>query len=139
MLYLLDTSALLAHHRKEPGWSQVQAIFDDPEADVFIASISLAELARRLGKLGADEAERRGIVSAYALLMTDVVSVDREVAMEVFEISCRTPKPLPLMDALIASAARVRGACLVHRNEHLSPIPLDLVPQLQLTAAADPE
>jgi PIN domain nuclease of toxin-antitoxin system len=34
MLYLFDTSALLAHYRRENGWQQVQAIFDDTAADI---------------------------------------------------------------------------------------------------------
>jgi predicted nucleic acid-binding protein len=31
VVYLLDTSALIAHYRQEPGWEQVQAIFEGLE------------------------------------------------------------------------------------------------------------
>jgi hypothetical protein len=34
VLYLFDTSALLAHYRREDGWQQVQAIFDDATAEI---------------------------------------------------------------------------------------------------------
>ena len=51
MIYLLDTSALLAHHRQEPGWEQVQAIFTEDGAEVVIASVTLSEFARRWGLL----------------------------------------------------------------------------------------
>ena len=53
MLYLFDTSALLAHYRRESGWQQVQAIFDDDAADILLASVTLTEFARRLRELGA--------------------------------------------------------------------------------------
>ncbi|MCX7110926.1 MAG: hypothetical protein NTX45_12525 [Proteobacteria bacterium] len=53
MLYLFDTSALLAHYRREAGWQQVQAIFDDATTDILLASLTLTEFARRLRELGA--------------------------------------------------------------------------------------
>ena len=31
MRYLLDTSALLAHHRQESGWETVQVLFETDE------------------------------------------------------------------------------------------------------------
>lgn len=43
---------------------------------------------------------------------------------------------LPLADALIAAAARERGACLLHRSGHMALIPASLVEQVDL--AADP-
>jgi len=48
MRHLLDTSALLAHHRQERGWEMVQAAFEDDEAEIIMASISLPEFGRRL-------------------------------------------------------------------------------------------
>ena len=60
--------------------------------------------------------------------------MDAAVAMAAFEISYRTPHRLPLVDALIAAAAQVRGACLVHRDRHMTSIPAEIVSQLPLTA-----
>jgi predicted nucleic acid-binding protein len=34
MIYLLDTSALLAHYRDEDGAPQVQALFEDGDASI---------------------------------------------------------------------------------------------------------
>ena len=48
MRYLLDTSALLAHYRQEHGWEMVQAVFEDNEAEIIMASVSLPEFGRRL-------------------------------------------------------------------------------------------
>ena len=46
----------------------------------------------------------------------------------------RLPKErLPLADALIAAAARERGACLVHRDRHMAAIPASLVEQIDLS------
>ncbi len=132
MIYLLDTSALLAHHRQESGWEQVQAIFTEDGAEVVIASVTLTEFARRLRELGASEAEIRAILADYQMLFSAVVPVDGAVAWAAFELGCRTPERLPLVDALIAAAARLRDACLVHRDEHMAAIPTEWVQQLYL-------
>lgn len=132
MIYLLDTSALLAHHRQEPGWEQVQAIFTEDGAEVVIASVTLTEFARRMRELGASETEIRTILADYQMLFSAVAPVDGAVAWAAFELGCRTPERLPLVDALIAAAARLRGACLVHRDEHMAAIPAERVQQLYL-------
>ena len=55
MRYLLDTSVLLAHHRQERGWDVVQAVFEDNEAEIIEASVSL----RNSGDACATSAHRR--------------------------------------------------------------------------------
>ena len=130
MRYLLDTSALLAHYRQEAGGDTVQALFESGEADIIAASISLAEFGRRLRDLGAAEDIVDEILDNYQLLFAEVVSVDAGIARAAFMIGCRTPRRLPLADALIAAAAQSRLAALVHRDEHMKAIPPELV-QLQ--------
>jgi predicted nucleic acid-binding protein len=132
--YLVDTSALLAHHREEPGWEAVQALFESDDAELITASISLAELARRLLALGAGEGAVSDTLADYELLLNDVAPVDRAVARAAVEIGCRTPRRLPLADALIAAVAQVRDAVLVHRDEHMRSIPPDVIAQLDLEA-----
>ncbi|MGH8474119.1 MAG: hypothetical protein ACREVJ_17085 [Gammaproteobacteria bacterium] len=61
-----------------------------------------------------------------------MIAVDEAVAWAAFQIGCRTSKRPPLLDALIAGAAKGRGACLVHRDGHLAAMPLELVEQIQL-------
>jgi predicted nucleic acid-binding protein len=134
--YLLDTSALLAHYRQETGWDEVQALFEDDEAELMIASLSLTEFGRRLRELGAAESAVEGVLSDYELLFNDVVALDTAVAKVAFVIGCRTPRRLPLADALIAAAAQVRVAVLVHRDEHMRQIPVELVRQRELAAGS---
>jgi predicted nucleic acid-binding protein len=134
MRYLLDTSALLAHYRQESGSDEVQALFEADEAELMVASITLTEFGRRLHDLGAADKEVEGVLSAYEFLLTDVVPVDIAVARAAFVIGCRTPRRLPLADALIAAAAQTRNAVLVHRDEHMRSIPAKLLRQKELAA-----
>ncbi len=136
MRYLLDTSALLAHYRQEDGWQEVQALFETDEADLIAASVSLTEFGRRLRELGADETEAEEVLSAYQLLFAEIASVDVAVARAAFVLGCRTPRRLPLVDALIAAVAQARAAVLVHRDEHMRSIPPELVHQQDLTTPA---
>lgn len=136
MRYLLDTSALLAHYRQEEGWQEVQALFETDEADLIAASVSLTEFGRRLRELGANETEAEEVLSAYQLLFTEIASVDVAVARAAFVLGCRTPRRLPLVDALIAAVAQARAAVLVHRDEHMRSIPPELVLQQDLTTPA---
>lgn len=57
MTYLLDTSAVLAHLREEPGAARVQEPFNRKEGSVLLRSVSLPELAGRLRALGATPEE----------------------------------------------------------------------------------
>jgi PIN domain nuclease of toxin-antitoxin system len=68
VLYLLDTSALIAHYRQEAGWERVQAIFDDESAGVIVASVTLPEFARRLRDLGASSMEIWQTLADYRVL-----------------------------------------------------------------------
>ena len=131
--FLLDTSALLAHFRQERGGELVQALFQEIDTEILMASVSLTEFARRLRELGATAAQARQTVEEYQELVDEVVPVDDEVALTAFDIGCETVPRLPLADALIAAAARERGACLVHRDEHMAPIPAKLLKQLDLS------
>ena len=133
MIYLLDTSALLAHYREESGWEQVHALFTGGDTEIIIASVTLTEFARRVRDLGAAEADIGKTLANYQLLFAAVTSVDAAVAWAAFELGCRMPKRLPLVDALIAATAQLRNACMVHRDEHMAAIPTELVRQLRLS------
>ncbi|MFY9823728.1 MAG: PIN domain-containing protein [Thermoanaerobaculia bacterium] len=136
--FLLDTSALLAHSRQEQGYARVQALFEEDDSEILAASVSITEFARRLHELGATVDEAGLKVEEYLELLDEVVPVDERVAFTAFKIGCATEKRLPLADALIAAAARERGACLVHRDQHMAPIPADMVTQLDLSTEPDP-
>jgi predicted nucleic acid-binding protein len=134
--YLLDTSAILAHYRQEAGGDEVQALFEADEAELMIASLTLTELGRRLRELGASESDVERVLSEYELLFNEVVPLDAAIAKAAFAIGCRTPRRLPLADALIAAAAQARDAVLVHRDEHMRPLPTELVRQRELAVSS---
>ncbi len=132
MRFMLDTSALLAHNRRESGATTVQAIFEDGDADIFLASPSLAEFARRLHDLGMDDPTVRETLDNYILLFTEIVPISATAAIGAYLIGRQTEQPLPLIDALIAAAAQSRDAVLVHRDAHMAAIPGDVIQQQRL-------
>jgi predicted nucleic acid-binding protein len=106
--------------------------------ELLLASISRAELGHRLCELGFDAAAAEATLSAYQLLFSEVAPVDAAVARAAFLIGCRTPRRLPLADALVAATAQAGEAVLVHRDEHMRLIPAELLDQKHL-AAGSPE
>jgi predicted nucleic acid-binding protein len=77
-------------------------------------------------------------VEDYRELLNEIVPIDERVALTAFHIGCALAERLPLADALIAAAARERGACLVHRDRHMAPIPASLLEQIDLSTQPDP-
>lgn len=132
MRYLFDTSALLAHYRQETGWQTVQALFEDAESEVVIAAPTMTEFARRLYTLGVEDGEIIAVLAAYTHLFAAIVAVDATVAKAAYSVGRQTPERLPLIDALIAAAALVEGAVLVHRDPHLAAIPAKVLRQQHL-------
>jgi hypothetical protein len=132
MKYLLDTSALIAHFRDEEGAAKLQDLFDSKDAQLLVASVSLPEFARRLRELGMSEQESLHVLDQYLLVLEEVVPVDGPVARGAFEIICKSSERLPLIDSLIASAARSSDAILIHRDRHMRAIPASMLTQLDL-------
>jgi predicted nucleic acid-binding protein len=124
---LLDTTALLAHFRNEPGAAQVQAILDDRDQDVLISAVSITEFARRLEALGAAVIDARSITLEYTSLADIIIPVDAAIAIRAFELGSACTARLPLADALIAACAGVHEAVLVHRDPHFDALPASLV------------
>jgi predicted nucleic acid-binding protein len=135
--YLLDTSAVVAHYRKEVGHARVQALFDDDDAVLWMAAPSLFELDACLRDIGIEEPVRRKSVNDYAGELVHVVTVDERVARRAMEIRDAAVGRLPAMDALIAACAAVCGAVLVHRDAHFDSIPVEVLPRLSLSAQDD--
>lgn len=132
MRYLLDTTALLSHYRKELGWEAVQSYFEDSNAELLLAAPSLTEFGRRLRELKADEKTIEEVLASYQLLFSEVVAIDTTVASAALRIGWQAKHRLPLVDALIAACAQVRNATLIHRDEHMRGIPTDLIQQVDL-------
>ena len=134
MIFLLDTSALLAHHRDEVGSDRVQSLFDQ-DCKILISSISLSEFGRRMVALGSSANELEQTLDDYRLLFYGIVSVDEKVALKAFQIGGLCSERIPLVDSLIAAAATVNEATLVHRDGHFESIPSTVLKNEKLGVA----
>ena len=127
MIVVLDTSALLAHHRDEGGADRVQSLFEDFDIQLLIASVTLAEFGRRMLELGASSQEVQKILSDYKHLLDGVVSIDEEIAMKALSLAEQATKRIPLVDSLIAAVACLKKATLLHRDQHFESIPKEFL------------
>jgi predicted nucleic acid-binding protein len=132
MVYLLDTSAILAHFRNEHGADKIQSILEEISNEILLSSISIAEFARRLKDLGFNENEIENTISEYLLIIPSVIPADKNIAIEAFRIWNGTPGRLPLTDSIIAATALIKSACLVHRDKHMAIIPDKFINQINI-------
>jgi predicted nucleic acid-binding protein len=135
--YLLDTSAVVAHYRKEVGHARVQALFDDEDAVLWFAAPSLLELDTCLRDIGIEATVRRKTVNDYGGELVHIVPVDERVVRRAMDLRDAAAGRLPAMDALIAACAAVCGAVLVHRDSHFDAIPQEVLPSLRLSSQDD--
>ncbi len=120
-LFLLDTSAVLAHAFSEPGQEELIDLLGGGEA--LIAAPSIPEFAARLRALGNSRDRVETAWRAYRAMFAEVVAIDENVARLAWTLREEAQERIPLVDALIASAALVRGATLVHRDPHFESLP----------------
>jgi len=132
MTFLLDTSALLVLYRKEPEVDRVLALFDDPQHDLLLSTVSVAEFGRKLRELGKDREEIEDTLDQFMQLFSYVVPLDEAVARASLRLVESVPLRLPMADSLIAASALVHGACLVHKDKHTAAIPPEVLPTLNL-------
>ena len=118
MTYLFDTTAVLAHYLDEPGAERVAHIVEDSEARIVTTSITTCEMARKISELLDDPAAARSVALEYLQLFDSVVPIDVTICTRAFELSATSSSRVPIVDALIAAAAQVSEAVLVHRDQH---------------------
>ena len=106
----------------EPGSDEVEQILSDDAANVLVASVTIAEFARRLWTLGDDSAKARETTLSYLHLFERVVSIDVAVSTRAFKLATIAAERIPLIDALIAAAAQTTGAKLAHRDHRFRSI-----------------
>ncbi len=132
--HVLDTSALLAHYFNEPGAAVVERLWSDETSRIGISAVTITELKERLREEITDDAESARAADAYLNELTICLSVDRATAELARQLRQAVPGRLPLVDAIIAAAARAAGAILVHKDAHMSRIPPGMVRQIALGA-----
>jgi len=129
MTYLFDTSAWLAHYTGEAGSVQVQKLMADGGARLLIASVSVTEFMRRLKTLEPDVAAET-VLDDYLPIFDEVVPINLDTARLAVELNAAASTRLPLVDSLIAAAASLANATLVHRDAHFAALPSKRLRQL---------
>jgi len=130
--HLLDTSALLAHYREEPGYEVVERLLEEHPEEVCISAISWLEFHVHMKVLVPDAKARAESLAIYEELLAEALPATREVARAAFDLREQLAERIPNGDALIAATAWLRGAKLVHRDPHFSRIPETLLQQIVL-------
>lgn len=121
MTHLLDSSAWLAHLFGEPGVEQVNQLFEDSKATIFVSALSLPEVCGRLSALGQSDRWQQ-VWATYGALFDKVLPADQAVAEEAIRLRADTSQRLPTIDALIAATAAVHRLTLVHRDPNMAGI-----------------
>lgn len=132
MIYLLDSSAWLAHLLGEAGLEEVNLLFDEANAEVSISALSIPEIYGRLCAMGR-QAHWQTVWESYRPLFTRIIATDETIAQQAILLRAATKQRLPTIDGLIAATAAVNHMTLVHRDPHLTAIPTALLQQQQLT------
>lgn len=131
MTHLLDSSAWLAHLFAETGVEEVNQLFDDSRATIFVSALSLPEVYARLKALGQSERWEQ-VWTTYAALFGKVLAADQAVAEQAIQLRAATVQRLPTIDALIAATACAHRLILVHRDPHMAAIESTSLQQLRL-------
>jgi predicted nucleic acid-binding protein len=126
-LTLLDTSAILVHAYKEPGWETVEECLLNGKG--WVASVTWFELRIALRRRSAPE-----LFDIYWDSVTGTVDVSAVIAEAAFNLRVGSGARLPAMDSLVAGTAQVKGFRLLHRDQHLAQIPQALLAQVHLPA-----
>lgn len=128
MIFLLDSSALIAFYFGEPGSERVRDILNSEEADVRVSVLTAAEFWSRLRGEGWTQVfDEEWSRIADVLSSVDPVSMD--VVLKSFELRLAATARLPQIDALIAATSALHNAVLVHRDPHFLTIPSHLLQQ----------
>lgn len=124
MRYLLDTCLISELIRPRPSNAVAEWLGEQPEEDLFLSVLTLGEIQKGIAPLPDGRKKAR----LQAWLDRDlrdrfrgrIVGITEDVALawgRVAGESARRGRPLPVIDALIASSALAIGATVVTRNE----------------------
>src|SRR5216684_1734865 len=105
MTFLLDTSALLVLYHKEPEVDRVLALFDDPQHDILLSTVSVAEFGRKFRELGKKREEIECTVGQFLQLFSYVVALDEAVARASLRLVDSVSLRLLRADSMIAGSA----------------------------------
>jgi predicted nucleic acid-binding protein len=132
VIYLLDTSALLAHYLQEPGGDHVGELTVHPSNSVGISALTQYEFLTTLASKRFDEATRNSALSRYMLMLDRVYPVTEDIARLAAQLRFKSQARIATVDCLIAATAVSVNATLVHRDPHFGSLPAGLPVQLVL-------
>ena len=133
MVYLLDTSALLAHLFEEPGWEKVDGFLRDHPREVGISAMTWMEFHVRIHACAPNIEEAKEVLAIYDEVLGNAIPFSLEIAKAALELKLKASNQrLPNSDAIIAATAYVQGAILVHRDPHFGSIPSTMLRQVVL-------
>lgn len=120
MSYLLDTSVLSESRKPRRDEGAATWLSSTPAERRYISALTVGEIERGITRLAQRGDHRQAAVLArwlddvVAFYDGRIISIDGAVAREWGRLS--VTHPLPVVDALIAATAKVRGWTLVTRN-----------------------
>ena len=120
-MILLDTSALIALHQREPGTETVAAALESGQA--WVAAPSWFEIRVAIARWEDPEPVAR----LFKEVVAGTVPVTEAVAAGAYELQRKMHSRLPAVDALISACAISRGYRLLHRDRHMAAIPQTLL------------
>lgn len=130
LTHLLDTSALVAHFREEPGWQDIDSLLGREPAVAAVCVVTWFEFRTLLVAWIPDESEPDDILALYQGILETAYPITFDVTRAAYGV--RQFGRIPLGDAFIAGCAKVHGLTLVHRDQHLKQIPPAHLAQLRL-------
>lgn len=133
LTHLLDTSAWLTHLFREPGYADISKLFLEPGNQVGVSVISLVEVHSRLRALKIEHRFEQ-VVAEYRELFAQILPVDEPTALRAASLRQSAGHRVPAIDAVIAAAASLQSAVLVHRDPHFAAVPGELLQQQALPA-----
>jgi predicted nucleic acid-binding protein len=119
MSYLLDTNVVSELRKRDPDPNLLAWYDTVASAELFLSALTIGEIRLGIERLRRKDGAQAEILERWlgglrAVYRDRIVDVDAEAAEEWGRLS--VPDPLPVIDGLIAAAAKIRGWTLVTRN-----------------------
>jgi predicted nucleic acid-binding protein len=119
MSYLLDTNVLSELRKRQPNRHVLAWYGTVSSAEIFVSVLTVGEIRLGIERLRSKDPAQAEALEAWlhrlrAAYSGHIIGVDAEAAEEWGRMN--VPRPLPVIDGLLAASARARGWTLVTRN-----------------------
>lgn len=120
MSYLLDTNIISEMTRKNPEPAVLKWLTAIPSQNLYLSVLTLGELRKGIEKL--NEGPQKNKLALWLahdlseLFADNILAIDCAVADRWGYIAAMIPRPLPVIDVLLASTALTHNLKLVTRN-----------------------